>query len=141
MEEFWIGSLRVEQGACRGLVEGMRKWIGCFGAAVVLAGCAGSGIPSGGDIVTGEEPAEGGISEVPNPSPAMAAKSGRPLATLQKGHEIYMLKCGECHVYMIPKDLDVDEWEDAMPKMIRHAGLASEDERAVLAYVLAVKGE
>ncbi len=108
----------------------------------MLAGCAGGGsISADGNIETGPEPAEGGISEVPNPSPAMATKSGRPLATLQKGHEIYMLKCGECHVYMIPKDLDVDEWEDAMPKMIRHAGLASEDERAVLTYVLAVKGE
>jgi hypothetical protein len=42
---------------------------------------------------------------------------------------------------MLPQQVDVDEWQDAMPKMIRHAGLAVEDEKAVLAYVLAVKGE
>jgi hypothetical protein len=52
-----------------------------------------------------------------------------------------MLKCGECHNYMLPEQVDVDEWEDAMPKMIRHAGLAADDEKAVLSYVLAVKGE
>lgn len=119
----------------------MHKLIGTAGFALVLTGCTPGGIPAGGDIVTGEEPAVGGISEVPNPDAAMASRSGTPLATLQHGHVTYMLKCGECHNYMIPDELDVDEWEDAMPKMIRHAGLASDDEQAVLAYVVAVKGE
>ncbi len=92
-----------------------------------------------GDIATGAEPAEGGISEVPNPSPEMARKSGKSIAQLRRGHEVYMLKCAECHEYMIPDHLDMDEWEDAMPKMIRHAGLPASDERAVLDYVLGVK--
>ena len=119
----------------------MRNPIGTLALAAILAGCGGTGIPADGNIETGAEPLEGGISEVPNPTPAMAAKSGTPLDRLKHGHVTYMLKCGECHNYMIPKDLDVDEWEDAMPKMIRHAGLAEDDEKAVLAYVLAVKGE
>ncbi|WP_353568760.1 hypothetical protein [Haloferula sargassicola] len=92
-----------------------------------------------GDIQT-EDGSVGGISEVPNPSPEMAKASGTPLETLQHGHVIYMLKCGECHAYQLPKDLFIDEWEDAMPKMITHAGLDKEDEKAVLAYVVAVKG-
>ena len=119
----------------------MRHLIGTLGLAMILSGCGGTGIPADGNIQGGVEPAEGGISEVPNPNAAMAAKSGTPLATLKHGHDIYMLKCGECHNYMIPKELDVDEWEEAMPKMIRHAGLASEDEKAVLAFVLAVKAQ
>jgi cytochrome c5 len=117
----------------------MRNLFGTFALAAILTGCGGTGIPSDGNIHS-EDPAEGGISEVPNPTPAMAAKSGTSLERLQHGHSTYMLKCGECHNYMIPKDLDVDEWEDAMPKMIRHAGLAPDDEKAVLSYVLAVKG-
>lgn len=117
----------------------MRRLLGSTALALVLASCGGTGIPADGNIQA-EDPAEGGISEVPNPSPAMAAKSGTPLTTLQHGHVTYMLKCGECHNYMLPDQIDVDEWEDAMPKMIRHAGLAPEDEKAVLAYVLAVKG-
>ena len=94
-----------------------------------------------GDMGGGDDPAEGGIAEVPNPSSAMAAKSGKPLSQIQRGHEVYMLRCGECHMYKLPKDLDVDEWEDAMPKMITHAGLASSDEKAVLDYVVAVKSQ
>lgn len=94
-----------------------------------------------GDLETGGEPEVGGIKEVPNPSAAMAAKSGKPLGQLQRGHEIYMLKCGECHVYQLPQNLDVDEWEEAMPKMIKHAGLETADEKAVLDYVVAVKKE
>lgn len=91
-----------------------------------------------GDLPS-DDGAVGGISEVPNPSPEMAAVSGTSLESLQRGHVIYMLKCGECHEYMIPEDLFEDEWEDAMPKMIRHAGLGEADEKAVLKYVLAVK--
>jgi cytochrome c5 len=71
----------------------------------------------------------------------MAKKSGKPLEQLQRGHEVYMLKCGECHAYQLPEKLDIKDWEDAMPKMIGHAGLPSSDEKAVLAYVIAVKKE
>lgn len=125
-------------------VAGMRNFVWLiplvFGAVVV--GCtagAGAGAGSGemGDIV--DDGSVGGISEVPNPTSQMAKASGTPLDELQQGHSIYMLQCGQCHNYMIPKDLFEDEWEDAMPKMIRHAGLQLEDEKAVLAYVLAVK--
>ena len=111
--------------------------------SMVLVGASctpGSGAASGemGDL-SGSDPSVGGISEVPNPTPAMAKASGTPLETLQHGHVTYMLKCGECHNYMLPKDLFEDEWEDAVPEMIKHAGLQSADEKAVLAYVLAVK--
>jgi hypothetical protein len=109
-------------------------------AMAMVACTAGGGASTGsmGDLPA-EEPAVGGISEVPNPTPEMAKASGTPLATLQHGHVTYMLKCGECHMYMLPKDLFEDEWEDAVPEMIKHAGLQSADEQAVLAYVLAVK--
>lgn len=132
--------LRIEPGGGAVLASAMQRWIVLAGVSLVLAGCGGTGIPADGNIQS-EDPAEGGISEVPNPTPAMAKKSGTSLERLQHGHVTYMLKCGECHNYMLPEQVDVDEWEDAMPKMIRHAGLAPEDEKAVLAYVLAVKGE
>ena len=115
-------------------------WIG-----LGLASCGGMGGAGGassgsmGDLPAEAEPAEGGISEVPNPNAAMAAKSGKSIDRLQRGHEVYMLKCGECHDYMLPQNLDIEDWQDAMPKMIRHAGLGDSDERAVLDYVIAVK--
>ncbi|MBK1818436.1 hypothetical protein JIN84_22650 [Luteolibacter yonseiensis] len=117
-----------------------RIWMVAVPCAWLMAGCGGVGsAPNLGDIPAGDEPAEGGIAEVPNPNPAMAKKSGKPLSQLQRGHETYMLRCGECHRYMLPQNLDVDEWQDAMPKMIKHAGLESADEKAVLDYVVAVK--
>lgn len=119
-------------------------WIGMMvvlGAGILIS-CGGMGkAPELGDMEAGGEPAEGGIKEVPNPSPAMAKKSGKPLSQLQRGHEVYMLKCGECHNYKLPQNLDVDEWQEAIPKMIKHAGLESADEKAVLDYVVAVKLE
>ena len=107
-------------------------------AAGLLVSCAA---PDLGDLPAGDEPAEGGIKEVPNPSAAMAKKSGKPLAQLQRGHVVYMLHCGECHHYKLPQDLDIDEWQEAVPKMIGHAGLERADEKAVLDYVVAVKLE
>jgi hypothetical protein len=112
------------------------------GCACWVVSCAGTGTaPELGDMEAGGEPAEGGIKEVPNPTAAMAKKGGKSLAEIQRGHEVYMLHCGECHRYKLPQDLDIDEWETAVPKMIGHAGLESADEKAVLAYVVAVKRE
>ena len=103
--------------------------------------CGPTGTGSGGTLgdLGGEDPEEGGISEVPNPTPEMASRSGKSLDRLQQGHVIYMLKCAECHGYILPKSLDIEDWEYAMPEMIRHAGLDRADENAVLDYVIAVK--
>lgn len=116
--------------------------LGLSGFYLVSCGTGGgAGAAQGemGDIASSSEPEVGGISDVPNPTPQMASAAGKSLGQLQRGHEVFMLKCGECHTYMLPQDLDIDEWEDAMPKMIRHAGLPESDERAVLDYVVGVK--
>lgn len=122
-------------------------WVSAGVAGLLLGACAGGGAGSGassgtmGDLPAGSDSAVGGISEVPNPSPAMAARSGKSLSQIERGHEVYMLKCGECHAYMLPHAVDIDDWEDSIPTMIRHAGLPSSDEQAVLDYVIAVKSE
>ena len=92
-----------------------------------------------GDLPAEDDGSVGGISEVPNPTAAMASASGVSLSQLQRGHEVYMLKCGECHEYQLPERVDIMDFEDAMPEMINHAGLPSSDEKAVLDYVVAVK--
>ncbi len=92
-----------------------------------------------GDMGGGDDGSTGGIAEVPNPTADMAKTSGKSLSQLQRGHEVYMLKCGECHKYKLPEEVDIMDFEDAMPKMINHAGLPSSDEKAVLDYVVAVK--
>lgn len=113
-------------------------------AAVLFTGCAepGGGGGSGGRLgdlpaATGNE--VGGISDIPNPTAEMARKSGKSHSRIQRGHVIFMLKCGECHYYMMPEEVDIMDWEDTMPEMIRHAGLGRAEETAVLDYVTAVR--
>ena len=114
------------------------KCIVFLGLALVLAGCVGGSGPMG-DMAGGDDGSVGGISEVPNPSAQMAKASGIPLERLQRGHVVYMLNCGQCHEYPLPEKVDIMDYEDVMPKMIRHAGLQASDETAVLDYVGAVK--
>lgn len=114
-------------------------WIGLSLSVMHCGSVDRAGSGEMGDL-SAADVSVGGISEVPNPTAAMAAASGRSLQTLQRGHVVYMLKCAECHAYMLPQDLYVDEWREAVPEMIAHAGLDPSDEQAVLAYVLAVKG-
>lgn len=113
------------------------SWLWAVLAAGMLASCAGGG---SGDI-GGGDPEEGGISEVPNPSPAMAAKSGKPLASLQRGHEVYMLKCAECHNYKLPGNIDIPRWQAGALRTECGSDISGGDTRAVVDYVTAVKAQ
>lgn len=107
-----------------------------------MIGCGGPGGGGGanpGALSGGEDPAEGGISEVPNPRAAMAAKSGKSLAQLQLGHEVYMRKCGECHAYQLPQHIEVAKWNAGKLKTDCGSDLGSAEVRAVVDYVSAVK--
>jgi mono/diheme cytochrome c family protein len=82
---------------------------------------------------------QGGISEVPNPSPEMSQKSSVSLDKLQQGHAVYMLRCAECHQYPLPNQLAEVDFIDTIPEMVRHSGITKTEGDAVLAYILAVK--
>ena len=103
-----------------------------------MRGMGGGG--NSGEMGGGGDPAEGGISEVPNPNAAMAAKSGKPLAQLQRGHEVYMLKCAECHAYKLPHNINIARWTAGKLKTDCSSDLDSAQVRAVVDYVTAVKG-
>lgn len=114
----------------------MKLFLSLLSLSFLLASCASA--PSGDIEATGEVEV-GGISEVPNPSPDMAKKSGTSLEKLERGHSVYMLTCAQCHAYPLPEDLDDTEFTETVPKMVKHAGLENEEGSAVLAYILAVK--
>lgn len=105
----------------------------------LLVACAGGGGGAATGDLGGADPPEGGISEVPNPNPAMAAKSGKALGQLQRGHEVYMLKCAECHNYKLPQNIDVARWQAGALRSDCGADIAGGDTRAVVDYVTAVK--
>ncbi|MCF7730774.1 MAG: cytochrome c1 [Akkermansiaceae bacterium] len=114
------------------------SWFLAAAAGCLLVSCAGGG--GSGDL-GGADPPEGGISEVPNPNAAMAAKSGKALGQLQRGHEVYMLKCAECHNYKLPHQIDVPRWQAGRLKSDCGASLAGGDPQAVVDYVTAVKSQ
>lgn len=114
------------------------SWLLAVLGGCLLLACAGGG--GSGDI-GGADPPEGGISEVPNPTAAMAAKSGKSLGQLQRGHAIYMRKCAECHIYKLPQQIDVPRWQAGRLKSDCGLGLESGDPQAVVDYVAAVKSQ
>lgn len=118
-------------------------WAGVLSAGVILTACgpgAGAGRGGMGDLPPDDDGSiVGGIAEAPPPTPEMVRRSGSSMERLHQGRVVYMLQCGQCHNYIPPKDYFEDELEDAIPKMIRHAGLGPDDEKAVLDYLIALK--
>ena len=66
--------------------------------------------------------------------------SRSPSALLERGYTVHQQKCAKCHPFENPAHYDEDELvEDIMPDMAHKSKLAAADEKAVLAYVLAVR--
>lgn len=61
-------------------------------------------------------------------------------ALLERGYIVHQQKCAKCHPFENPANYDEAELvEDIMPDMAHKSKLDSADEKAVLAYVLAVR--
>jgi cytochrome c5 len=76
---------------------------------------------------------------IPVATPEMAAASGVPLKTLQRGNAIYLSKCGRCHELIAPDQVKTSDWRLLVPGMCWNAGLTQADEKEILKYVLAAK--
>lgn len=71
----------------------------------------------------------------PLPDAAMAARSGVPAATLQRGHGVYLAHCGRCHEAVRPADVSREDWHVVVPGMSWNAGISAADEEALNAYI------
>lgn len=91
-----------------------------LGLCAVLASCAGP-------------------KQAPPPSAEMAARSGRSLTSLQRGHAVYLAQCTRCHEAKLPETISREDWHIVVPGMAWNAGISKADEKAVLAYLLAAK--
>ena len=105
----------------KGLVTGVLS-----GAVLVVAACAG-----------GDDPSHGGVAPVP--TAAMAAKSGQSLETVGQGYWVFQRKCTECHEAKLPADPHEAGWHAIAGGMAWNAGLMKSEEKALLAYIGAVK--
>ena len=99
----------------------MKRWI-ALGAGLWLVGCASEPEPL-----------------PPVPSVEMAQVSGVPLDDLQFGRAVFVSNCTRCHEPMMPRDVSTEDWHVVVPGMAWNAGISSEEEDAVLRYILAAK--
>lgn len=80
-----------------------------------------------------------GPKQPPIPSAEMSTRSGKSLATLQRGHAVYLAQCTRCHEAKQPQNISREDWHVVVPGMAWNAGISKADEKAVLAYLLAAK--
>lgn len=60
---------------------------------------------------------------------------------IERGKEVYELKCGRCHATFAPRKYSFEEWKTVMANMGIQAGLTKEDEELIMAYLQAEAGE
>jgi cytochrome c5 len=75
----------------------------------------------------------------PKPTEQMAASTAVGLATLERGHQVYLKHCGRCHEYEMPDEVSGPDWHVVVPGMAWNAGISKADEAAVLQYVIAAR--
>ncbi len=101
----------------------MKRLLAGLGVAAGIVGCVGSAVP------------------VPEVDARMAEVSGHSVAELRRGRGVYLTHCGRCHEYVRPEQVKVSDWKLVVPGMCWNAGVGKADGEAVLAYILAVKGQ
>lgn len=79
---------------------------------------------------------------VPTASHESEAKKKIPditLAQMQKGHEIYIARCGTCHKLIKPTEYSDQKWEKILPVMSKKAKLIQTEYDLVHRYVFGVR--
>ncbi len=76
---------------------------------------------------------------IPAPTVEMSRKSGQDLVTLNRGHMVYTTACARCHEPMMPSEISGEDWHVVVPGMSWNAGISSEDEEAVMKYIMAAR--
>ncbi len=91
-----------------------------FSAVLLLAGCA--------NLETAAPPI----------TPMLVARGHADASTLGAGRSLYLTKCASCHAPVTVLE-HAGKWPGIIREMAPRAKLAPEQERAVLAYVLAAE--
>ena len=80
-----------------------------------------------------------GNKSAPVPTHAMAKQSGFSYDAVGRGYDTYMIKCGECHMHILPDDIPAKDWHNIVPGMAWNSGIAKSDEDNLLKYLIAAK--
>lgn len=58
--------------------------------------------------------------------------------SLERGRELYVARCGGCHNLYPPKSIPAAQWTEIVDRMSGRAGMAAEEARLVLCYLVTV---
>ena len=71
----------------------------------------------------------------PEPTPAHAKASGKPLETLVRGRGVYMRHCAQCHEHRLPNTATFPEWHAKIETMSELAGLPASEQKDLQVYL------
>lgn len=77
----------------------------------------------------------------PVPTEKMAEQSGESQDHLDRGREIFMVKCTECHAPRVAVNTEDPSWHPTMRGMAWNADLNKADEQALIDYLRAAAKE
>jgi hypothetical protein len=79
-------------------------------------------------------------TRIPEATPQMALELGVEYGQLERGREVYMAHCNQCHDRIPPGEIDPEIWRGLLPHMAINAELTTTEEEEVLLYLLAAHG-
>jgi mono/diheme cytochrome c family protein len=80
------------------------------------------------------------VEAIPQVSAQMASDMGVEKAQLQRGRDIYMAHCHQCHERVKPAKIDPEYWREILPHMSQNARLNAAQLRDLQTYLIAAHG-
>ena len=77
---------------------------------------------------------------IPQVTDQMASGMDVDPSQLQRGRDLYMAHCNECHARVAPAKIDPEYWREILPHMSKNAKLSPSQLRDLQTYLIAAHG-
>lgn len=80
------------------------------------------------------------VEAIPQVTDQMAMEMGAPKSKLQRGRDLYMAHCNQCHERVTPAKIDPEYWREILPHMSKNAKLNATQLQDLQTYLIAAHG-
>ena len=80
------------------------------------------------------------LTAIPPVTERMATNAGVEKAQLQRGRDLYMTHCHQCHQRIQPGKIDPEYWREILPHMSKNAKLNATQLQDLQTYLIAAHG-
>lgn len=80
------------------------------------------------------------VEQIPPVTDAMATEMNADKAQLQRGRDLYMAHCNQCHERVKPAKIDPEYWREILPHMSQNAKLNAAQLKDLQTYLIAAHG-